>query len=126
MPYRPTGIGAFGFSLNWDKVPGDEEVARRVVTFLEDRRLLFGKRHTEDELECVHSAIMSRAFLTDELQRRRQINHSRIACAMRAAFRQFGDAAGPNARNFRGSPGGQVRILTARRWRIPEPSSVCT
>jgi hypothetical protein len=34
MPYRPAGIGAFGFSINWERVPGDEEVARRVVTFL--------------------------------------------------------------------------------------------
>ena len=24
MPYRPTGIGGFGFSVNWEKVPGDE------------------------------------------------------------------------------------------------------
>ena len=48
MPYRPTGIGGFGFSVNWEKVPGDEEVARQVITFLEDRRLLFGKRHGED------------------------------------------------------------------------------
>ena len=42
MPYRPTGAGAFGFSLNWEKVPGDKEVARRVILYLEDRRLLFG------------------------------------------------------------------------------------
>ena len=29
MPYQPTGVGAFGFSLNSEKVPGDEDVARR-------------------------------------------------------------------------------------------------
>jgi len=67
MTYRPTGAGAFGFSLNWEKVPGDEEVARRVITFLEDRRLLFGERHSEDELHCARSAIEIRRFLTDEL-----------------------------------------------------------
>jgi hypothetical protein len=27
ITYRPTAAGAFGFSLNWEKVPGDEEVA---------------------------------------------------------------------------------------------------
>src|ERR1035441_6051894 len=69
MTYRPTGIGAFGFSVNWEKVPGDEEVASRAIIFLEDRRLLFGKRHSGDERECLHSAIMSRSFLTDELSK---------------------------------------------------------
>ena len=37
MPYRPAGVGAFGFSLNWEKVSGDKDVARRVITYLEDR-----------------------------------------------------------------------------------------
>ena len=99
----------FGFSVNWEKVPGDEEVAHRVVTFLEDRRLLFGKRHSEDELECVSSAMMSRAFLTDELTKAKAGKSLADSLrAMRAAFRQFVDAAGPSARNFRGyigSPG---------------------
>jgi len=26
MPYQPTGIGGFGFSVNWEKVAGDEDV----------------------------------------------------------------------------------------------------
>lgn len=65
--YRPTGIGGFGFSVNWEKVPGDEEVARRVITFLEDRRVLFGMRHMEDEQYCVDSANQIRHFLTDQL-----------------------------------------------------------
>ena len=55
MAYRPTGVGAFGFSVNWEKVPGDQNVAQRVITFLEDRRLLFGERHGGDELHCVQS-----------------------------------------------------------------------
>ena len=62
MAYRATGVGGFGFSVNWEKVPGDKEVARRVVTFLEDRRLLFGERHREDELHCVLSATEIRKF----------------------------------------------------------------
>jgi biotin-(acetyl-CoA carboxylase) ligase len=35
------------------KVPGDKNVARRVINFLEDRRLLFGERHGGDEMHCV-------------------------------------------------------------------------
>jgi hypothetical protein len=101
MTYRPTGVGAFGFSLNWDKVPGDEEVARRVVAFLEDRRLLFGDRHAEDELDCVHSAIEIRHFLTEELTRAKP-GHSLAESlrAMRTAARAFVETAGPGARNF--------------------------
>lgn len=41
MAYRLTGAGGFGFSVNWEKVPGDEDVAQEVIAFLEDRRLLF-------------------------------------------------------------------------------------
>jgi uncharacterized protein DUF6650 len=102
MSYRPTGIGAFGFSLNWEKVPGDKDIARRVVTFLEDRRLLFGERHSGDEMHCVNSAIEIRRFLTDELARAkpgRSLDQS--LRAMRTAMRAFVDAAGPDACNFK-------------------------
>ncbi len=102
MTYRPTGAGAFGFSLNWEKVPGDEEVARRVITFLEDRRLLFGERHSEDELHCVRSAIEIRRFLTEELAKAKPGRSlAESLRAMRTAMRAFVDAAGPDASNFR-------------------------
>lgn len=102
MTYRSTGLGAFGFSLNWEKVPGDAEVARRVVTFLEDRRLLFGDRHSEDELHCVRSAIEIRQFLTDELAKAKPGKSLEQSLrAMRVAMRAFVEAAGPNAVNFR-------------------------
>jgi hypothetical protein len=102
MPYQPTGLGAFGFSLNWEKVPGDEDVARRVIAFLEDRRLLFGERHADDEVHCVHSAIEIRRFLTEELAKAKP-GHSLVESlrAMRTAMRAFVDAAGPDASNFR-------------------------
>ena len=101
MQYRPTGAGAFGFSINWEKVPGDEDVAREVITFLEDRRLLFGKRHCEDEMHCVISANEIRHFLTEELSRARAGKSlAQSLRAMRAAFRAFVDAAGPNGRDF--------------------------
>src|ERR1700691_4809431 len=98
MTYRPTGVGGFGFSINWEKVPGDEDVARRVITFLENRRLLFGRRHCEDELECVLSAVEIRNRLTDELiQAKPGKSLDSSIRAMRAAFREFVEAAGPNA-----------------------------
>lgn len=102
MSYRRTDIGAFGFSLNWVKVPGDAEVARRVVAFLDDRRLLFGDHHSEGELHCVRSAIEIRQFLYDELARAKPGKSLEQSLrAMRAAIRAFVDAAGLNAVNFR-------------------------
>jgi hypothetical protein len=101
MPYRPTGIGGFGFSVNWEKVPGDEEIAKKVISYLEDRRLLFGRRHLDDQLHCVQSANDIRRFLTDQLsQAKVGKSLEQSLRAMRAAAREFVEAAGPNARNF--------------------------
>jgi hypothetical protein len=102
MPYVPTGAGAFGFSLNWEKVSGDKDVARRVITFLEDRRLLFGERHTEDQMHCIDSAVAIRRFLTDELTNAKPGKSLEASLrAMRTACRNFVEAAGPDGRNFR-------------------------
>jgi hypothetical protein len=82
---------------------------RRVIIFLEDRRLLFRRRHCEDERDCVRSAIEIRKFLTDELTRAkpgRSLSDS--VRAMRVATRAFLNAAGPDARNFRYHGGAQT------------------
>lgn len=102
MPYHLTGAGAFGFSLNWESAPSEKNVARRVITFLEDRRLLFGRRHQEDEMHCVSSAIEIRSFITEEIANAKPGKSLEASLrAIRAAMRSFLDAAGPNARNFR-------------------------
>src|SRR6266545_3539177 len=101
MGYRVEGAGAFGFSLNWVKVAGDDEVARRVIIMLEDRRLLFGPRHAEDEMECVRSAEQIRRELTRELAEARPgASLASSLRAIRAACRRFMEAAGPGARYF--------------------------
>src|SRR6266540_6001009 len=90
MGYRVEGAGAFGFSLNWVKVAGDDEVARRVIIMLEDRRLLFGPRHAEDEMECVRSAEQIRRELTRELAEARPgASLASSLRAIRAACRRF-------------------------------------
>ena len=81
--------------------PNDLEAVRRVLTFLEDRRLLFGLRHVEDEYHCLRSAMEIRATLTDVLSTAttsREVKHS--LKIMRAACRAFIEAAGPDAENF--------------------------
>ena len=106
MSYRPIGPGVSGVSRDWEQIPGDAEVAREVVEFFKDQRMLFGKASLWDELECVAVAIKSRTFLTEELAKARvgsSLAHRMRA--MRAALRTFMDAAGPDARNFRGLSG---------------------
>lgn len=90
-----------GATLTWAKTAGDEAVARAVITFLEDRRLLFGDRHMEDEMHCVRSAVEIRAFLTEQIVKSKpgkQLDES--LRAMRAACRQFVDKAGLDGVHF--------------------------
>ena len=102
MPYKMTGLGAFGLSVDWERIDGDEATACRLVAFLEDRRLLFGPRHCKDELHCVRSALEIRAFLTNEIANG-TVGRSLSASlrAMRAGCRAFVEAAGPDGCNFR-------------------------
>lgn len=100
MSYRVTGIDTPFGGLSWEKTDGDREIARRVVTFLEDRRVLFGDRHCEDEGHCVASALEIRAFLTEQITAAnpgKDLENS--LRAMRAAARKFVDAGGPNGRD---------------------------
>ena len=109
MPYRLTGAGGFGFSVNWEKVPGDKQVAQQVIAFLEDRRVLFGKRHAEDETHCVASANDIRRFLTSLIPEAKDGKSlAESLRAIRAACRAFVDAAGPGAANFRYKHGGHM------------------
>jgi hypothetical protein len=100
MDKRLTGLGVWG--AQWDYTPGDKEATVRVLTFLEDRRVLFGLRHMEDEQHCLQSVFEIRHMLTDVLGTAttgRDLTQSlRI---MRAACRTFIEAAGVDAMNFR-------------------------
>jgi hypothetical protein len=94
-------FSVLGIGVNWERTAGDEAVARAVMTFLEDRRLLFGDRHVEDEGHCVASALESRKFLTDQITVASPGKPLEATLkAMRAAFRQFVERGGPHGHNF--------------------------
>lgn len=104
MGVRVSGgsVSILGFGIDWERTEGDERIARYVVGYLEDRRLLFGDRHVEDEGHCVASALECRSMLTRQLAEAglgQQLEAS--LKAMRASFRQFVERAGPHGRNFR-------------------------
>jgi hypothetical protein len=107
MRIRPLGVNLPpGFGLQWEFVPGDKEVARNTVIFLEDRRVLYGPRYIKDEEECVSSAIQIRNKLTEMItasQPRGGLAES--LRAMRMACTTFVTAAGPDAVRFRGMHG---------------------
>jgi hypothetical protein len=100
--YRLTGLSLPWLGAQWERVPGDKEVAEETITFLENRRVLFGHRHFEDEHYCVASANEIRHFLTKQISAAHGRDLADSLRAMRAAARKFVDAAGPAARNFAG------------------------
>jgi hypothetical protein len=91
-----TGISCPVFGVSWN--PGEAKVgyARRVLTFLEDRRVLYAPWDVEVPDHCVESILEIRKFLTVQLGQLDDHDddvapHLR---AMRAACRQFLDTAG--------------------------------
>ena len=80
----------------------DRMTAKAVLAFLEDRRVLFGQRHLEDQLECLQSVKQIRTFLTQRLTGDAEIGDELVGTlkAMRACCRKFVDAAGPNGSRF--------------------------
>ena len=77
---------------NWQPGTPDVEVARRVLSFLEDRRVLYDPLEVEVPQQCVESVLRISEFLTDELAKQGIGNelagHLR---AMGAACRRFLD-----------------------------------
>ncbi|MGH3500951.1 MAG: DUF6650 family protein [Nocardioidaceae bacterium] len=104
--YRVTGINLPWFGVQWEKVKDvDRNTATAVISFLEDRRLLFGDRHGGDEVQCLRSAFDIRHFLTTQMEKDIGDGLRSMLGAMRGTCRKFIEAAGPNARNFRRRPG---------------------
>lgn len=94
-------FSVLGIGINWERVPDDERIARAVIIFLEDRRLLFGDRHLEDEAHCVSSALACRTFLTKQIAETEPGKPLETTLkSMRAAFRQFVERGGPHGCNF--------------------------
>jgi hypothetical protein len=104
VPIEFTGISIPWFGIQWQKKRGDKDVARRVLAFLEDRRVLFpySERNPEEALHCLHSAIEIRRYLTNELHNAKPGGGlADVLRGMRAAARRFVEAGGPDGQNWR-------------------------
>lgn len=92
---RLNGFSLPGFGLSWATKESEQEKARKVIVFLEDRRVLYVPSEAEVPEHCVHSVIEVRHFLTSvigELDADSPLCKSLVA--MRAACRKFLDTSG--------------------------------
>lgn len=64
---RLTGISCPIFGVSWNPPQSHITIGRKVISFLEDRRVLYNPYHMEDHNHCVESVIEIRRFLTAEL-----------------------------------------------------------
>jgi len=95
---RLTGFSIPVFGVSWNPPEPEVAVARRVLAFLEDRRVLFNPYHLEVAEQCVQSVLEIRRFLTEE------IGHLAGSSALgdhlrgiRAACRKFLDGMHPGS-----------------------------
>jgi len=92
---RLTGISTPIGGLSWQPAELELSAARRVVTFLEDRTVLYSPSELEVPSHCVDSVLQIRRFLTSEIGKLG--TKSELAAglrAMRAACRKFLDSVG--------------------------------
>jgi hypothetical protein len=99
---RLTGFSVPVFGVSWNPPEPEVTVARRVLVFLEDRRVLFNPYHLEVAEQCVRSVSDIRRFLTEEIGRHpgdsKLAEHLR---GIRAACRKFlDDTSSRGSRRF--------------------------
>jgi hypothetical protein len=89
---RLNGISVPIFGVQWNPPEAQCVAARRILAFLEDRRVLYVASEMEVPHHCVQSVLSIREFLTAEvgkLDSEQELAHS--LRAMRAACRKFLD-----------------------------------
>ena len=91
---RLTGISSPIFGVSWKPPETERSVAKRIIAFLEDRRVLYSPSEMEVPDHCVKSVLDIRKMLTTEisnLDEKAEVTAS--LRAMRAACRKFLDTA---------------------------------
>ena len=87
---RMTGFSSPVFGVSWQPPTPDVTVARSMISFLEDRRVLYEKYAFESPEWCIESIMKIREFLTDVLTGQAIGSHLTASVkAMRAACRKF-------------------------------------
>lgn len=98
---RVTGLSCPIFGVSWTPPEPDRKIAQRVMTFLEDRRVLYSPSEVEVPAHCVDSVLQIRHYLTHELQSIERVSPLSAALrALRAACRKFLEAVGPMGHRY--------------------------
>ncbi len=96
---RLTGISTPIVGVSWQPSELEVGAARRVIAFLEDRRVLYAPDELEVPDHCVHSVLEIRRFLSAELGKLENgSSFAESVRAMRAACRKFMDRVGVDGR----------------------------
>jgi hypothetical protein len=106
LAYKITGFSCPIFGVSWDPPKPEIKTARRIITFLEDRRVLYNPYELEMPDHCYESVIEIRKFLTEQLyETDRESELGKIIRGMRAACRKFLDSTqkSPYRKKFKGS-----------------------
>lgn len=108
--YRTTGLTAGVVGAQWERKDDDQEIARRVLNLLGDRRMLWKDFSLEIEEHCVRSAIQVRRDLGFHLDNP-EIGDglARRVRLLQGLFRAFVDEIGPggdDAHRWLGRSGG--------------------
>ena len=91
---RLTGISSPIFGVSWNPDNTATDIARRVISFLEDRRVLYNPSEMEVPHHCVQSILEIRNFLTDQIPQTTEKDLVDSLKALRVACRKFLDSVG--------------------------------
>ena len=87
---RITGFSIPIFGISWNPPEPEIDIAKRVLVFLEDRRVLYNPYHLEVVDHCIQSVLEIRDFMTDQIgnlsTKSKLSAHLRV---IRAACRKF-------------------------------------
>jgi len=64
---RLTGLSTPIFGISWNPPEAEVSIVRRIIAFMEDRRVLYVPSEVEVPDHCVQSVLRIREFLTNEL-----------------------------------------------------------
>ncbi len=64
---RLTGISCPVFGLSWNPAETQRNIAKRIIIFLEGRRVLFDEYGSEALCQCIESVTKIKEYLTSEL-----------------------------------------------------------
>jgi hypothetical protein len=96
---RLTGISTPLGGVSWQSTDLEVSAARRVIAFLEDRRVLYAPEEMEVASHCVDSVLEIRRFLSGELGKLETKSEFAASLrAMRAACRKFLDRVAVDGR----------------------------